>query len=79
MQSKLFMRGGRSGARALLCAGLLPPLLCGCAVVAVGDAAVSVGSAAVSVAATAVKVGAKAVGAVVDAVIPDSSEKEKKK
>ena len=41
----------------------------GCAVVAVADAAITV-------TATAVKVGAKAVGAVADAVIPDSKEKK---
>jgi hypothetical protein len=58
---------------------LLVFLLGGCAVVAVTDAVVGVGAAAVSVAATTVKVGAKAVGAVVDAVTPDSGDKEKKK
>jgi len=46
-------------------------LLSSCAVVAVADAAITVG-------ATVVKVGAKAVGAVVDAVTPDSSGKDKK-
>jgi hypothetical protein len=56
----------------------LLPWLSGCAVVAVGDAIVGVGAAAVSVAATTVKVGAKAVGAVVDAVTPDSGETQKK-
>jgi hypothetical protein len=61
-----------------LASALLLSLLGGCAVVAVGDAVVGVGAAAVSVAATTVKVGAKAVGAVVDAVTPDSSEKDKK-
>ncbi len=59
-------------------AATLLPLLSGCAVVAVGDAIVGVGAAAVSVAATTVKVGAKAVGAVVDAVTPDSAEAQKK-
>ena len=66
-------RHGSSFAAALLLA-----VLNGCAVVAVGDAIVGVGAAAVSVAATTVKVGAKAVGAVVDAVTPDSSETQKK-
>ena len=49
---------------ALFLAGLLSALQ-GCAVVAVADAAVTV-------AATGVKITAKAVGAVADAVIPDS-------
>ena len=71
------MIAGRS-LRRLSLALLLVPLLGGCAVVAVTDAVVSVGAAAVSVAATTVKVGAKAVGAVVDAVTPDGSDKEKK-
>ena len=53
---------------------LLVSLLSGCAVVAVGDAVVGGGAAAVSVAATTVKLGAKAVGAVVDAVTPDSGK-----
>jgi hypothetical protein len=67
------------GASASLAACLLSVhLLGGCAVVAVGDAVVGVGAAAVSVAATTVKVGAKAVGAVIDAVIPDSGATEKK-
>ena len=78
MRYGIFKMGRYSGVRAFMAAGLLLPLFGGCAVVAVADAAVSVGSAAVSVAATTVKVGAKAVGAVVDAVIPDSGEKEKK-
>jgi hypothetical protein len=43
----------------------------GCMVLAVADAAVST-------AATVVKVGVKATGAVVDAVIPDSKDEEKK-
>ncbi len=45
----------------------------GCsALVAVGDAAITVG-------ATVVKIGAKAVGAVADAVIPDSGKKKDEK
>ncbi|MDV6347217.1 NF038104 family lipoprotein [Nitrosomonas sp. Is35] len=44
--------------------------LTGCAVIAVADAVVTT-------AATAAKVTVKAVGAVADAVIPDSKEKEK--
>jgi hypothetical protein len=52
--------------------GLVATMMSGCAVVAVADAAVSV-------AATAVKTGAKVVGAAVDAVLPDSSDKDKKK
>lgn len=47
-------------------------LLQGCAVLAVADAAVTV-------TATVVGVGVKATGAVVDAVIPGSSEDEEKK
>lgn len=47
-------------------------LLQGCAVIAVADAAVTV-------TATVVGVGVKATGAVVDAVIPGSSEDEEKK
>lgn len=54
----------------LLIAALFLFYLTGCAVVAVADAAVTA-------AATAVKVTVKAVGAVADAVIPDSKEKEK--
>lgn len=48
------------------------PWLQGCAVVAVADAAVTV-------VATGVKVTAKAVGAVADAVIPDSDADKAKK
>jgi hypothetical protein len=76
MQRRKFMIGRSIGIRIPLAAALL--LLGGCAAVAVGDAVVGVGAAAVSVAATTVKVGAKAVGAVVDAVTPDGSEKAKK-
>lgn len=47
-------------------------LLQGCAVIAVADAAVTV-------TATVVGVGVKATGAVVDAVIPGSSEDQEKK
>ncbi|TXI29051.1 MAG: hypothetical protein E6Q60_05205 [Nitrosomonas oligotropha] len=54
----------------LLIASLFLFHLTGCAVVAVADAAVTA-------AATAVKVTVKAAGAVADAVIPDSKEKEK--
>ena len=79
MRYGMSARGKQTGVRVFMAAALqLVPLLGGCAVVAVGDAVVGVGAAAVSVAATAVKVGAKAVGAAVDAVTPDSSEKEKK-
>ena len=77
MQNRISPCGRRVRApEALLVAVLLLPALGGCAVVAVGDAIVGVGAAAVSVAATTVKVGAKAVGAVVDAVTPDSGKKE---
>lgn len=73
------MRARHIGVRVfVVTAMLLIPLLGGCAVVAVGDAVVGVGAAALSVAATTVKVGARAVGAVVDAVTPDSGEKAKK-
>lgn len=79
MQYRISMRGKHIGVPVFMAtAMLLVPLLGGCAVIAVGGAVIGVGSAAVSVAATTVKVGAKAVGAVVDAVTPDSSEKEKK-
>ena len=79
MQYRISLGGKHIGAGVFMAAALLPlPLLGGCAVVAVGDAVVGVGAAAVSAVATTVKVGAKAVGAVVDAVTPDSSEKEKK-
>ncbi len=54
--------------RSTLCAALLCPLG-GCAVVAVADAVVTTG-------AVIVKTGVKAVGAVADAVIPDSSDKK---
>lgn len=54
----------------LLIASLFLFHLSGCAVVAVADAVVTT-------AATAVKVTVKGVGAVADAVIPDSKEKEK--
>ena len=77
MGDKVSMITGRS-LRCVSAALLLALLLGGCAVVAVADAVVGVGAAAVSVAATTVKVGAKAVGAVVDAVTPDGSDKEKK-
>jgi hypothetical protein len=80
MQFLMSMRGKHAGDRVFAVAALsLVPFFGGCAVVAVGDAVVGVGAAAVSVAATTVKVGAKAVGAVVDAVTPDSSDKDKKK
>ncbi|MER0203333.1 MAG: hypothetical protein DU480_05620 [Nitrosomonas sp.] len=54
----------------LLIAALFLFHLTGCAVVAVADAAITA-------AATAVKVTVKAAGAVADAVIPDSKEKDK--
>jgi len=79
MQFRISARSRRVVVRVLMATvALLPPVLGGCAVVAVGDAVVSVGAAAVSVAATTVKVGAKAVGSVVDAVTSDGGEKEKK-
>lgn len=57
----------------LLVAMTLTMFLSGCsALVAVGDAAITVG-------ATAVKITAKAVGAVVEAVIPDSDKKKEDK
>ena len=78
VQYRISMRGKRIRVRVFVAtAALLIPMLGGCAVAAVGDAIVGVGAAAVSVGATTVKVGAKAVGAVVDAVTPDSGEKEK--
>lgn len=77
MQWRISMRGTQIGVRVLMAATqLLLPMLGGCALVAVGDAVVGVGAAAVSVTATAVNVGAKAVGAVVDAVTPDSGQKQ---
>ena len=58
-------------AAAILVSLALP--MAGCsALVAVGDAAITVG-------ATVVKIGAKAVGAVADAVIPDSGKKKEDK
>jgi predicted homoserine dehydrogenase-like protein len=79
MQQRRFIRVGSIGAGVFAAMAALPlSLLGGCSVLAVGDAVVAVGSAAVSVAATTVKVGAKAVGAVVDAVTPESGQKEKK-
>ena len=54
----------------LLTVSLLLAQLTGCAVLAIADAAVTT-------AATAAKVTVKAVGAIADAVIPDSKEKEK--
>lgn len=57
--------------RSLILMAALIPACGGCAVVAVADAAVTV-------AATTVKVGAKVVGAAVDAVIPESTNTEKK-
>jgi hypothetical protein len=77
MRYRMTMSGRNAGVRFAV-AVLLAAALGGCAVVAVGDAVVGVGAAAVSVAATTVKVGAKAVGAVVDAVTPDSGDKAKK-
>lgn len=68
-------RKRRSPGVSMAAAVLLLPALGGCAVIAVGDAIVGVGAAAVSVVATTVKVGARAVGAAVDAVTPDNSEK----
>lgn len=59
-----------SVSRLLAVCVLLAPTLQGCAVVAVADAAITV-------VATGVKVTAKAVGAVADAVIPDSDDKPK--
>ncbi len=56
--------------RGLLLAILLAVNLSGCAVIAVADAAVTV-------AATGVKVVAKTVGAVADALIPDSDDSKK--
>lgn len=78
MQEEISTRTARRGLRPVVATALLLPLLGGCAVVAVGDAIVGVGAAAVSVVTTTVKVGAKAVGAVVDAVTPDSGVKDKK-
>lgn len=79
MQYRMATTGKRPSFRvSMATAVLLLPALGGCAVIAVGDAIIGVGAAAVSVVATTVKVGAKAVGAAVDAVTPDSGEKEKK-
>ena len=74
---RLAVRGKSVSVRTAMASAMLLVPLGGCAVVAVGDAVVGVGAAAVSVAATTVKVGAKAVGAVVDAVTPDGSDKGK--
>lgn len=78
MQKRMSTRGSRPSLRVVMGTTLLLSSLGGCAVIAVGDAIVGVGAAAVSVAAATVKVGARAVGAAVDAVTPDSGEKEKK-
>ena len=57
---------------------LLPITLASLALVLSGcSALVAVTDAAITVGATAVKITAKAVGAVADAVIPDSSDKKK--